>query len=275
MKVKIAMVQPQVTKGEFEKNLDMACLYLDKAAEEGVNVVCFSEGYPGPSAAVFDCPRSMLVSKAHEHKMYIIFGGIEKISGESDYYYVTEEVIDPSGKIIGKYRRTTPDGPYLYTNWWKFKYKEAEANFPIFDTEYGKIGLLVCSEVYVPELSRILALKGAEIVFMPAGGLIDDLGLLKGWQTLIKARAIENLMYTATAQNIYALESGVGIIAGPEGVLAQSTQPGLIIATLDMDRIRWLRKEEETVDLPKRYRAIPGTLRWRKPDLYRKSGVDW
>lgn len=273
--VKIAMIQPQVYKGEFEKNLQMACSYLDQAASEKVNIACFSEGYPGPSAAVVACPREALSAKAKEHGIYVIYGGAEKVGEEENTYYITEEIIGPDGKTLGKYYRTTPDGPYLYTGWWGFTYKEAGANYPVFETEYGRIGLLVCSEVYMPELSRILALKGAEIVFLPAGGLIDDLGLLEGWQTLIRARAIENLMYTATAQNIYALESGVGIIAGPEGVLAKSDQPGLIVASLDMDRIRWLREEEETVDLPKRYRTIPGTLKWRKPELYRKAGVDW
>lgn len=275
MKVKVAMIQPVVFKGDFERNLEMACTYLDEAATTGAKIACFAEGYPGPSASVLDSPREPLMSKAKQHGMYVIYGAVEKAEGKGDMYYLVEEMLGPDGSVVGKYRRTTPKGPYLYPGWWGFTYKEAGPNFPVFDTGFGKVGILVCSEVYVPELSRVLALNGAEIVFLPAGGLIDELGLLEGWQTLIRARAIENLMYTATCQNLYGLESGVGIIAGPEGILAKSDEPGVIAATLDLDRIHWLREEEETVDLPKRYRAIPGTLRWRRPELYRGAGVDW
>jgi predicted amidohydrolase len=131
----------------------------------------------------------------------------------------------------------------------------------------GRIGLLVCSEVYAPELARLQALGGADIILFPAGGQINE--LLPGWRTMVWARAIENLVYTAAVQNLYgADEEGVGIVAGPEGILAQSATSGLLLADLDLDRLTFLRNEDERIEFPKRYQTVPGLLRWRRPELY-------
>jgi hypothetical protein len=60
----------------------------------------------------------------------------------------------------------------------------------------------------------------------------------------------------------------VGQIAGPEGVLAASTGEGLIVADLDLDRLDYLRNQDEQILFPKPYAAVPGVLRWRRPELY-------
>jgi predicted amidohydrolase len=85
---------------------------------------------------------------------------------------------------------------------------------------------------------------------------------------MLQARAIENLIYTAACQNMYGVEEGVGMICGPEGVLAEDGGEAVIIADLDMERLEWLRDQDEKLEMPKKYRVVPGTLRWRRPDLY-------
>jgi 5-aminopentanamidase len=126
--------------------------------------------------------------------------------------------------------------------------------------------MLVCSELYSPELSRLLMLQGADIITYPAGGAINE--LLPGWRTLVYARAIENLILTAACQNLYGDEEGVGTVAGPEGVSAQAKGEGLIVADLDFDRLAFLRAEDEKIEFPKRCATIPGVQRWRRPELY-------
>src|SRR5229473_2640998 len=76
----------------------------------------------------------------------------------------------PDGRAPARYRRTHPNGPWIYTGGpaWEFQWVPGD-EFPVFDTVHGKVGLAMCSEVYVPEVSRALALRGAEIIFMPAG----------------------------------------------------------------------------------------------------------
>ena len=64
-------------------------------------------------------------------------------------------------------------------------FKESD-ELKVFDTAYGRIGILFCSEAWVPELSRILALKGAEIIFYPTGmGLAE---MIPAWRNIIAAR---------------------------------------------------------------------------------------
>ena len=83
-------------------------------------------------------------------------------------------------------------------------------SFPVFDTEHGKVGLAMCSEVYMPEVSRALALRGAEIIFMPAGK--DKNRLWATWRTLIWARAIENLAIVVTNPEISSVRDSDRII---------------------------------------------------------------
>lgn len=275
MKVKIAVAQPLAFRGnESVKNLEQAKQLIEEAARQGAKIICFPEGYPGPYSFLPDySPVEAICKKCAESKIYCLSGGLEK-SEDGKAFYVVQHMIGPDGKILGTYRRTTPMGPYVYHDIpdWGFDYVAGE-ELQVYDTPFAKIGVLMCSEVYTPELARVLVLKGAEIIFYPSGALINE--LMPTWKVMVRARAIENLAYTAACQNIYGVEDGVGIIAGPEGIIAENTNPCLMIADLDMDRMHWLRGQDEVVEMPKQYRVVPGTLKWRRPDIYKKNCKDW
>ena len=74
------------------------------------------------------------------------------------------------GRAPVSYRRTHPNGPWIYTGgqWWEFQYVPGD-EFPVFDTRMARSALAMCSEAYMPEVTRALALRGAELIFMPAG----------------------------------------------------------------------------------------------------------
>ncbi len=269
MQIRLAAVQPRSYSGREEaRNAGTALEWLDRAADEAADLVVFPEGYPGPTNPSNDYDAfAPLARRAAERGVHVVAGRIEHGSGTR--YYVTLHLIDDRGETLGVYRRTSPRGPYIYRDIdaWQFDYLEAPERPRVFDTRLGRVGLLVCSEVYVPELSRVQALARADLLLFPAGGAINE--LLDTWRTVIWARAIENLVYTAATQNIYEdAEEGVGTIAGPEGILAQSPDVGLLIADLDLDRLEFLRNEDERIEFPKRYRTIPGVLGWRRPELY-------
>ena len=271
MNIRIAAVQPRSHHGADEHlNGPDAVAWMAEAAEAGADLVVFPEGYPGPThpASSFDA-FGPLADTAREHGLHVVAGRIEPVAN-GEGHYVTVSLIDDSGQIVSTYRRTSPVGPYVYHDLdiWQVDYVESPDPPKVVDTRLGRIGMLVCSEVYVPELSRILAVQGADLIVYPAGGAINE--LLPGWRTLLWARAVENLVYTAASQNLYAPdEEGVGQIASPEGVLAASAQEGLLVADLDLDRLEYLRGEDEQIVFPKPYDAIPGILRWRRPELYR------
>ena len=137
----------------------------------------------------------------------------------------------------------------------------------MFVTKFGKIGISVCSEIYCPEIPRILSLKGAEILFFPTGNV--RWALFDTWKTLIWARAIENLAFTVACQHIWGMEDAIGTIASPEEILAESTKEGIITATLDMNHIKWLRSHEESPRfLPSPYKAIPGMSSGLRPNSH-------
>jgi predicted amidohydrolase len=71
-------------------------------------------------------------------------------------------------------------------------------------------------------------------------------------------------MFVGASQNLYGVEEGLGMLAGPESVIAQSSVPGVIIGDLDLARLRWLRAQQEKIEMPKQYRVVPGTLSWKE-----------
>ncbi len=270
-KVRVAVVQTDLNETGPEANMGKALAYLKEAARKRAQIVCFPETYPGPWKKPLDfSPQEELARAARENNIYIIYGTAEKDEREEDRENIVEVILTPEGKVLGKYRRTSPPGPWIYKNsrLWDLDYKEAD-ELPVFETEFGTIGILVCSEVYLPEISRILALKGAEIVFMPAG--INKAELFDTWRLLIQARAIENLMYTTTCQNLLGAEAGLAMVASPEKILAESWEEGVVVADLDLDRIRQMRQTSDVYSLPLPYRTKPGVLdEWRRVGLYKK-----
>lgn len=265
MKVKISVIQPKSFAFDQEpENLPSALRYIDRAADQGARIICCPEMYPGPVHPSQRFDIAPLYEKAREREVYVIRSGRQ---ADGDGYNICGEVIGPDGKSLGTYRRTTPGRPYVYRDIpsWDFDYEPA-GELPVFDTEFGKIGVLICSEVYVPELTRVLTLKGARMVFYPSGGCINE--LMPTWKIMIQARAIENLIYTAACQNIYGVEDGIGMICSPEGILAEESGEAVLVAEADLDRQQWLRDQDEKIEMPKKYKVVPGTLRWRRPELY-------
>jgi predicted amidohydrolase len=277
MNVKVAAVQTKtfLEADEQEKNIERAKEYVAEAAKQGAKFVCFPETYPGPwKAPLSYSPVAPLEEMARKHGVYIVAGANCPVPGNPGRGYTSQILVGPEG-LVGRYNRTTPKGPWIYKGgrFWDYDYQE-DNELPVFDTPFCKVGLLICSEVYVPELSRILALKGAEIIFLPAG--VCKYELHETWRNLIWSRAIENLAYTVTCQNILGAEHGLAMICSPEEIVIESTKPGISIAECDFERIRWLREERDLYGPPMPWKTKPGVLRdWRRSEVFRKNFPDW
>lgn len=184
--IRLAIVQPVAhPPAEAEANVADAVDQVARAAAHGAHFVCFPETYPGPwrMPATFD-PMAAMVQAAAEHGVHVVFGTIEPIAGTSVRAHNLTCMAYPDGRAPARYRRTHPNGPWIYTGGtaWEFQYVPGD-EFPVFDTVHSKVGLAMCSEVYVPEVARALALRGAELIFMPAGK--DKRALWTTWRTLI------------------------------------------------------------------------------------------
>lgn len=289
--VKLGVVQPRAYYGAEEgRNLAEALSYVRQAGLLGCDLLLFPENYPGPYRTTGRQEvLGPLREAARTHAVNVVCGTSEEVAPGAGRYRILAVLIGADGEVKGSYRRTHPRGPYIYPGGelWDFHYEEAD-ELPVFDLGWGKVAMLVCSEVFVPEIARVYALRGAEICLMHAGLLIDELGYTDNWRTLVRARAIENLMYTATTVHLFPedfgrrhrqgdvqmpptgshLSAGIAMIASPERVLTESREPGIITAELDLGRIRVLRETDEELIVPAPYRTIPGVLKWRRPELY-------
>jgi predicted amidohydrolase len=269
---RIAMVEAMnAGPNEQEINLSRAEKYIDEAADKGAKIVCFPELFPGPwqDTNLYD-PLPRMKAKAKERNINVILGDIEAIGDADNGFYNIFWLVGKDGEVIGKYRRTTPHGPWLYThgNFWHFNYKSAN-ELPVFDIGDCKIGILMCSEVFAVELGRTLALKGAEIIFYPAA--IPGSSLYETWGTLIKARAFENNAFTAVCKNHFGetVKDPFCLVAGPEGLLFEAKDAGVHVVDLDLDRLRWLRSNIDGYYEKLPYKTKPGVLtQWRRPELW-------
>ncbi len=263
-KVKIAVVQPRsylrYAAGRViddptapeDKNLSLAFDYVDEAAGQGAQLVAFPELYPGPSptsdALDYDDVVASLRQKAKEKMVYILFGGAKQ---EAKGFYNLYHLADPYRDSLSVYQKTVPamnedtmfrgEGPLLV------------------ETDIMKIGLLICWEAWFPEMARNLAMRGADIVFFPTGGLIYELHDV--WRAILQARAAENTVYTASTVNLWGVEAGMSYVFSPEGEVSGLTTEGINYAEVDLDRLHRMRSEDEEFTVPKAFRTIPGTLR--------------
>ena len=172
--------------------------------------------------------------------MFVIASKVLKAAEFGDgIYHLALQLISPGGEVKGLYRRSHPNPPGVEQFLMPGKTIGPGEEIPVFETDRGNFGLQICSELWLPEISRIQALKGADVLFAPIGGCLYE--LIPSWRILVQARAIENLAYVVVSQNIWGKEDGLGMIAGRRASLAESKEPGVIVADLDLDRLAWLR----------------------------------
>ena len=193
MTFRIAVVQPIANPiEEAQKNIADAVNFIARARAEGADFVCFPETYPGPwrMPATFD-PTPSIAEASAKHGINVVYGTIEPLSHNEGTAHNLICMAYGDGRPPVSYRRTHPNGPWIYTGgqWWEFQYVPGN-EFPVFETSQGKVGLAMCSEAYMPEVTRALALRGAELIFLPAG--TDKRRLWASWRNLIWSRAIEN-----------------------------------------------------------------------------------
>jgi len=145
MTFRIAVVQPicHAPPGDAA-NIADAERAIARAASEGAQFVCFPETYPGPwrMPATFD-PTAAMVEAAAKHKTHVVFGTIAPIDAKAATAYNLICMAYPDGRAPARYRRTHPNGPWIYTGGpaWEFQWVPGD-EFPVQvrarDGQFGK-----------------------------------------------------------------------------------------------------------------------------------------
>ncbi len=158
-----------------KKQADLICLpECLTMCGTGLDYADVAEPVPGPSTEYFG-------KLAKEYDLYIVAGLLEQ---SGDLVYNTAALIGPDGKLVGKYRKVCLPREEIEHGISPGK------EYPVFDTRFGKLGMMICWDVHFPEVARNLANNGAEVIAMPIWG---------GNPTLAKARAIENQVFLVTS----------------------------------------------------------------------------
>ena len=161
------------------------------------------------------------------------------------------------GRLIGSYRKI-----HLYD---AFGHRESDRIAPgdgktlVFELGGMRLGVMTCYEVRFPEVARRLAELGAEVLLLPAAWVRGPLKELH-WETLTRARAIENTVYVAAAGQVSAKYAGLSAIYDPMGV-----------AIVNADESEGLTVGEVTRERLEEVRLINPSLAMRRPDVY----ADW
>lgn len=273
-KVTIGLVQ-MACSDDPRENLEKAIAGARSCAKKGAHIVSFSELFlskyfcQGKHKKYFELAESVpgkttdvLGKTAREIKITIIASLFEKAGPK---FFNSTAVIGPNGRLIGKYRKThipkLPPG--LYDE--GFYFSSGDLGFPAFQTPHAKISALVCYDQWFPEVARVSAANGAQILFYPTAigwpagenAQHEDLNQAEyeAWQITQRSHGIDNNIFVA-AVNRVGIEGnlkfwGTSFVSDPYGrVLAKasSDREENLVVTCDLALIDEMRKEWRFLD---------------------------
>jgi predicted amidohydrolase len=268
--MRIALCQ-LVSSPKKSENLDASVQAIREAKRRGAELALLPEVFmaflhpkdPTKTADVaepVDGPFvSALGTEAKAQHLYVACGLFETAPGEGERAFNTTVLLGPDGRLLLSYRKT-----HLYD---AFAYRESDRIVPgheppdVVRTPHGTFGLLVCYELRFPELARRAALAGADVLLIPSAWIAGPLKE-QHWATLVAARAIENTMFVAAANQTGNISIGRSMLVDPMGVAVAEggEEPGIIIGDVELERIGRVREK-----LP--------VLRQRREALYAPPAV--
>jgi len=200
-------------------------LVLPELCNSGYNFTSYKQAWAASEPIEGGPFTEFLISKCRSLNTHIVTGLNER---DGDLLYNSAVLIGPDGPI-GAYRKL-----HLFLNERDF-FQPGNAGLPVFDLGTCKLGMLVCFDWLFPEVWRILALKGADIICHPSNLVLPGLA-----QRAIPIHALTNRVYIVTANRIGAegdlTFTGVSTIANPRGdILAQAAQAKEELVVREMD----------------------------------------
>lgn len=270
--VKLGLIQMKSLKTPA-KNLAKAEKNIEQAAKKGAQIVCFSELFLTPYfcqtkndkffklAEKVPGPTTKTLEKIAKKNSIVIVCSIYEKADEK--FYNTAAVINADGKYLGKYRKihipNDPENGYDEA----YYFSPGNLGFQVFQTKYAKIAPMICFDQWFPESARIVADKGAEILFYPTAlgwplsPARPEINLSElnqaeheAWQIMHRSHAIANNVFV-TAINHVGIEGstnfwGTTMVSDPYGRVigkASTNKEKNLIVECNLDLIDQMRKD--------------------------------
>ncbi len=248
-----------------EDNFQKAINKIREVAAQGAQIVCLQELFKslyfcdvedhanfGLGEAIPGQTTVGLGHLAKELGVVIIASLFEKRA--PGLYHNTTAVLDADGSYLGKYRKMhIPDDPGYYE---KFYFTEGDLGYKVFETQFGKVGVLICWDQWYPEAARITSLMGAEILVYPTaiGWDIAETDptvspeQYNAWQTIQRSHAIANGVYVVSVNRV-GREAGQqfwggSFVSNPFGsllYLAPHDEEENAVVEIDLDKTEYYR----------------------------------
>jgi len=263
--VNVALAQISCKVGDKKHNINVMKNNVKRAKKRGANLIIFPElsltGYltrdlayelaesiPGPSVYSVE-------EIAKKENMYIVLGMPEQSEKAQAVLYNTAVLLGPAG-LIGKYRKAHLPTHSVFE---EKRYFRLGYDAPVFETEIGKMGLTICYDIFFPEISRLLRLKGSQlIVCISASPAVRS----RFFEVFTAARALENTVFLVYV-NLVGVENGLQFWGGSRMIAPD----GSIIAKAKYDEEDLVMGTIDYADLEPAGAFVP-TLRDLRPELF-------
>jgi predicted amidohydrolase len=263
--ITIALAQTAPVLNDNEENLRRMISIIQRiCSEQPTDLIVFPElavtgyecglNFTRLAERVTGHAVSYLAGKAAEFSVHLVFGLPVKEKVESILYNAVV-FVGPDGELIGDYRKLHLRGEERLA--FRPGYR-----MPVFETQFGPIGIMIGWDMAFPEVARSLTLDGADLILV-AGAW--EASAMEEWRAYTTARACENAVYLAAANRVgeepsYSFGGG-SVLVGPRGgrhtVLDEPVE-GYAVATVDLDEVRRVREESQLLQCrqPAAYRSL-------------------
>lgn len=206
MKITVSCVQLLPKLGDKQYNLDKMKSYVEQVMERHskTQLIVFPElmtsGYEGDPAMFQEMAETLpdgesmrvMGELAKKYHVHLVYGFPERDPVLTDVLYNAAVLIDSSGKPLGTYRKVHPFAD-------EKRWCRAGCDFPVFDTEIGKLGIMICWDTGFPEVARCYALRGVDLLIVSTNW--ED-PYAEDWDLITKARAFDNTLHLVAANRI-------------------------------------------------------------------------
>lgn len=275
--VKIGIAQLN-SLGAKEKNIEKNVDAIKELSAHGANVICLQELFASDYFCFEENHDHFDLADEFDENLIQFYANLSKECGvvliislfekrSTGIYHNTVIVTDNHGKYLGKYRKQhIPDDPGFYE---KFYFTPGDEGYKVFDTDFGKVGTLICWDQWYPEAARATALKGADILFYPTAIGWDleaseetNIEEYNAWKTMHLSHAIANGVHVVAVNRVGEEKGtkfwGGSIVSNPFGtVLHQSDHEREDLSVIEID----LSRNEH-------YRRVWPYFRDRRIDTY-------